>query len=279
MLIYFHAKEYIIKISTIIHFPIDKYKELLYYSLGSQNIKTMEMITMKKFISVALVLMLVVALATASFSADASPSTEGKYKVTATSEGDGTGSSDKASVDAKGNVTLTATENGGFFTKWIIDGKYDKVSGDEYSPVFVITPLTDINAIASFSVDKDYLTMSSDVQGNGTISINPEKVLKGSGDTVTLTATDGTDPFSQWVLACEYDIVEGTLTSKTLVIRPYTDVKVTAVFGENAPAPGPGPDGDGDSTSPKTGDNTVTVVMMILMAMAAGAFAVKKIKE
>lgn len=235
---------------------------------------------MKKFISVALVLMLVVALATATFSALPSPAPGQQYSVSTSVEGNGSASSDKSSVavsDPDGNVTLTAVDNGGFFTKWIMDGHYEEVSGTEYDPIFVIKPLSDVKAIASFSIEKDYLTIINNTEGEGTMTADPQKVLKGSGDTVTLTAIEGAEPFTKWELACQYDIISGSLTEKTLVIKPYTDVYATAYFGSSV-TPTPTPD-DGGNTSPKTGDNTVMVVAIVLMAMALGLFAVKKIKE
>ena len=232
---------------------------------------------MKKVISIALVAMMIFALATASFYAADSPKPEGKYKVTVSTEGSGTAASSTISVAEDGTVTLTATEGDGYFTKWIMTGNYTVVSGDEYSPVFTIKPTSDITAIASFSVEKDYLTIFVDNSGDGSVSANPTKVKKGSGDTVTLTATEKDAPFTGWTLACEYEIVEGSLTSKTLVIKPLTDVHATAYFGKDVPANNSGT--NGGSTSPQTGDYTVAMIALILMAMGLGAFAVKKIKE
>lgn len=232
---------------------------------------------MKKVISIALVAMMIFALATASFSAAISPTPEGKYKISVSTEGSGTASSSTISVAEDGTVTLTATEGDGYFTKWIMTGKYTVVSGDEYSPEFTIKPTTDITAIASFSVEKDYLTIFVDNSGDGSVSANPTKVKKGSGDTVTLTATEKDAPFTGWSLACEYEIVEGSLTSKTLVIKPLTDVHATAYFGKDVPANNSGT--NGGSTSPQTGDYTVAMIALILMAMGLGVFAVKKIKE
>ena len=232
---------------------------------------------MKKVISIALVAMMIFALATASFYAEISPTPEGKYKITVSTEGSGTATSSTISVAEDGTVTLTATEGDGYFTKWIMTGSYTKVSGDEYSPEFTIKPTSDITAIASFSVEKDYLTIFVDNSGDGSVSANPTKVKKGSGDTVTLTATEKDAPFTGWTLACEYEIVEGSLTSKTLVIKPLTDVHATAYFGKDVPANNSGT--NGGSTSPQTGDYTVAMIALILMAMGLGVFAVKKIKE
>ena len=236
---------------------------------------------MRKLISVALVVLMVLAFTTASFSALNSPSTDGKYSVAVSSEGEGSASSDKGSVDVSsenGQVTLSASEAGGFFTKWIITGTYRIVSGDLYSPVLVIEPTSDIEAVASFSEEEDYLTINVDKKGEGNVTATPNKIAKGSGETVTLTAEETGKAFVKWILACEYDIVEGSLTTKTLVIRPYTDINATAVFETDEPAPVPSGD-DSGSTSPKTGDYSVLMIALVLMAMGLGAFAVKKIKE
>ena len=241
---------------------------------------------MKKVISIALVALMIFAVATASFYAAESPKPEGKYKITVSTEGSGTATSSTISVAEGGTFTLTATEGDGYFTKWIMTGKYTVVSGDEYSPEFTIKPTTDITAIASFSVEKDYLTIIVDNSGDGSVSANPTKVKKGSGDTVTLTATEKNAPFTGWNLACEYEIVEGSLTSKTLVIKPLTDVHVTAYFGKAVPSDSDKGTSDGTnsgknsgSTSPATGDFSVMMIALVLMAMGLGVFAVKKIKE
>ena len=241
------------------------------------------MITMKKLISIALVAMMIFALATASASALNSPYTVGKYKVSVDVEGSGSVSGSKNSVDISdpdenGNITLTATDKDGYFTKWIIDGTYEIISGDLYSPEFVIKPTSDVKAVASFSVEKDYLTITVKSTGDGSAAADPTKVKKGSGDTVTLTATEKNDPFIKWELACDYEIVDGSLTSKTLVIKPLTDVNVTAVFGsDNAGTTSAGT--NTGSTSPATGDYSVMMIALVLMALGLGAFAVKKIKD
>lgn len=235
---------------------------------------------MKKIISVALVLMMVFAVATVSFFADNSPETPGKIKVSISTEGDGTAASTQGSINPGDTVTLTASNNSGFFTKWIINGDYTPVEGTEYSPVFTIAPTTDITAVASFSVDEDNLTITTQVVGKGTATADPSKVAKGSDATVTLTATEDGDPFVTWSLACEYEIVEGSLTSKTLVIKPYTDVVATAKFGDAGKADEGEKDGaNKGNTSPATGDFSVAMIALVLMAMGLGVFAVKKIKE
>ena len=241
---------------------------------------------MKKIISIALVLVMVFALTAVATSAKESPKGEKYYSITTDAEGSGTASADKDKVakDATGddaNVTLTATENGGFFTKWIINGNYDPVSGDVNSSVFVIKPKSDIHAIASFRADKDYLTVTAETLGDGTATAEPSKIPVGSNGTSTLTATDGSKgKFVKWVLACDYEIVSGDLNSKVLVIRPSTDVHATAYFTEDGKDHGDITDKNKDNTtSPKTADATPYVATIVLLAMFGAMFAVKKIKE
>lgn len=236
---------------------------------------------MKKVVSIALVLMMVFAL---TISAAALPSPQGKtyYNIHVDSEGSGSATTDKTKVE-KGSddiITLTASEEDGFFTLWIIDGDYEIVEGDEESPVFKIRPKSDINATASFSVEEDYLNVFTITVGDGVASCTPSKVQKGSGDTVTLVAEDRTEEFLHWEFACKYDIVQGSLTTKTIVIRPYTDIHVTAVFNED----GKKDDGKKDNTnksdtSPKTGDPLYVVMTLMVMALGAAVVATKKIKE
>ena len=233
---------------------------------------------------------MIFALAATAF-ADDSPIGKDFYKIAVSydpADGSlGTAASDKAKVaktatgdDAK--VTLTATQTSGYFNVWLIDGDYDVVSGDTGSTEMVIIPKSDINAIACFSKDEEYLNMTVSVIGDGTADVNPAKVKKGSGDLVTFTATDGKDTFVNWTLECQYDIVEGSLTSRKLVIRPYTDVHGIAKFSGSTPdtsSSKSSSSGSSSSTSPKTGDPLWIILGLAVLALCAGALAVKKIKE
>ena len=242
---------------------------------------------MKKVISIALIVMMVLAM-TVSASALVSPTPTDYYNMTVGSEGRGHAetSTDKVEVNSDDSVTFTAYEDGGYFTKWIVDGEYDVISGSEYDPEFVIKPHSDVNAIASFSEEKDYLNVYTKSQPAeyGDCSAEPSRIEKGSDGTSTLTATEkngGT--FQEWVLECEYEIVSGDLKSKVLVIRPKTDVYATAYFtkpGEPATEPSkptePGKDDSG--SSPKTGYPLFLLFGVMGIALIAGGFAVKKIK-
>lgn len=238
---------------------------------------------MKRIISVALVVMMILAM-TVSVSALASPGQKDYYKIEVGSEGKGhaTKSTDKVQIGTDGTVTFNAYEDGGFFTKWIVDGKYDVISGGEYEDVFVIKPQSDILAIASFSEEKDYLHVYAKAvpEELGDATANPGRIKKNTDGTSTLTAVEENGGiFQEWVLECEYDIVSGDLKSKELVIRPYTDVYATAYFTKPGEEPTePAKSDDKGNTSPKTGYPLFFVFGAMGLAIIAGVVATKKIK-
>ena len=122
----------------------------------------MEMIMMKKLISIALALVMIFAL-TATVAAETNPSPTPKDHYIIIVEYDpsdgslGTADSDKKTVEVDavgedGEVKLTAVEKAnGEFIDWTIDGKYEIVSGTLTDPVLVIKPLSDIHALAKFT--------------------------------------------------------------------------------------------------------------------------------
>ena len=71
----------------------------------------------------------------------------------------------------------------------------------------------------------EYLYMTAKAVGDGEASVNPDKVILGSGDTVTFTATEKGGKFIKWELHCEYDIISGSLTDK--VPRPTSKRSLT----------------------------------------------------
>lgn len=92
------------------------------------------------------------------------PTAKTYYSIITDVEGNGTAtcSSSKVSKTSCDAVTLIAidAEEDGYFTKWILGGEYEIVEGDEYSSQLTIRPKSDIMAIASFSVEPDYLNIS-----------------------------------------------------------------------------------------------------------------------
>ncbi len=238
---------------------------------------------MKKLISIALVVMMVLAM-TVSVSAVVSPTPKDYYyiEVDAVGKGSATKSTDKIQIGTDGTVTFNAYEEGGFFTKWVIDGKYDVITGGEYDYEFIIKPGSNIKAVAYFSEEKDYLNVraSADPENLGDATADPGRVKKGSNGSVTLTAiSKNGGVFQNWTLIGDYEIVSGDLNSEELVIIPYTDVDAVAHFtkpGETPTEPTT-PEKDG-GTSPKTGYPLFFIFGAMGLAIITGAVATKKIK-
>ena len=235
---------------------------------------------MKRLFAILLVVMMIFAVSTTAF-AVSSPTQTFILNVDSEGKGHATSSTHEVKVD-EGNATFTAVEDGGFFVKWIIEGDFDIVSGDIYSPVIVITPHSDINAIASFSNEKDYLNVYAKVVPDeyGDATAEPSRIAKGSGETSTLTATEKNGGvFQEWVLECDYEIVSGDLKSKVLVIRPETDVYATAYFTKPGEEPTePKTPDKKDDTSPKTGYPLMLIIGAMGLALIGGVVATKKIK-
>ena len=141
----------------------------------------------------------------------------------------------------------------------------DSPSGDEYYLITVTYEPSD-GSLGTAKGDKDKVKVGSE----------------GDDSTVTLTAEKKNNgEFTGWTIDGKYEIVSGSLTSETLVIRPLSDIKAVAKFTK----PGT-PDsssskqsGNEDKTSPKTGDPLWIVLGLAVLALGAGALAVKKIKE
>ena len=237
---------------------------------------------MKRFVALTIAIIMVLAVTlsvSVCASENPSPTSQQYYKITWGTEGDGTanGTTNKIDKNSDGTVTFSADQGQGYFTRWIITGDYEIVSGGIDQTTITIRPLSDVDAIASFSEDEDYLTMTAvpDPASLGEASVDKAKVLKGSNEQVTFTATEkngGT--FINWTLACDYDIVSGSLTSKTLTIIPYTDVHATAHFniaGTTNP--------DQGSTSPKTADPLTFVIPIMALMLGAAVVSVMKLKK
>ena len=114
---------------------------------------------------------------------------------------------------------------------------------------------------------------------------NPGKVEVNSGETVTLTATPTQGhKFSHWEYVFgEYEIVEGSLTSPVLVIRPTgsSNIRFEAHFVKEGtdvtePPSKPIETLPQDPTSPitGTGNNTTEAMSTVIIASAAMAMAI-----
>ena len=112
----------------------------------------LEMIKMKKFVSIALVLVMMLAMAV-SVAAETSPTAPAYYNITVKVDGKGEATTDKNKVEVKQDVdkvTLTAIDGEETFVNWTIDGSYTVVEGDTSTRVLVIQPASDIVATAHF---------------------------------------------------------------------------------------------------------------------------------
>ncbi len=113
-------------------------------------------------------------------------------------------------------VTLTATPTSGWrFVRWEGDA-----SGT--SATTTITMNKDMNVIAVF--EESLFTLSTDILGEGSISVSPQKSKYEAGTTVTLTAT----PKEGW----EFNGWEGdaTGTNKTITVTMTANKSVRANF-------------------------------------------------
>lgn len=232
---------------------------------------------MKRFVALTLAVLLAFAVMASAAALD-SPGPKEYYYISFGSEGSGTTTADVNRVEknSDGTVTLTAENDLGYFTRWIIDGDFELVDGTLEDPVIVIRPKSDIDAKASYSVEEDYLniTVEQVTDGQGYASVDIPRVLKGSDTVVTLTATEVDDEFVEWQLFCDYTIVEGSMTTKVLKIIPLTDIRAVAYF-KSVPAPKP----DDGKDSPKTGDALPYVVTFMVIALGAVVLASKKLKK
>jgi len=133
-----------------------------------------------------------------------------------------------------------------------------------------------------------------DIAGNATPDINnPGKVQINSGEVITLTATPKEGyKFSHWEFAFgEFDIIEGSTTTSTIVIKPKgdSDVRAYAHFIKedeepSVPSSGTVPQPDTGATSPTTGEtlvsnNSVVYITCAVMFVALVAMAVVLKKE
>lgn len=110
---------------------------------------------MKKIISVLCALAVVISacavFATPAFAKD-SPGAEVKHNVTVVDYSTGKSTQKINAVVEGDTITLKATQSAYPFTGWVIDGKYEIVSGTLGSRKLVVRPLTDIIVEESFDV-------------------------------------------------------------------------------------------------------------------------------
>lgn len=121
-----------------------------------------------------------------------------------------------------------------------------------------------------------------EAQQGGSAHSSVETVQQGDQVILTATVDDGYI-FTTWNISGEYEIIEGSLSSERIVVRPDSDIHATAGFKAasadvptsptEGPAPGPGND---SPTSPQTGyDGFVFAGLSVLLLSGIVLFAVK----
>lgn len=145
-----------------------------------------------------------------------------QYTVTTSAVGAGTvtRSPDKPGYSAGEQVTLTAVPSlGNVFSNWSGD------AGGSTNPL-VITVNSNVNIVGNFAT-APARTLTVTVNGNGTVTKNPDKVTYLHGEQVTLTATPAAGAsFVNWTGAA-------TGATNPVVITMDGDKAVTANFADN----------------------------------------------
>ena len=149
---------------------------------------------------------------------------------------------EKVVQESGDTFTFTAEPAEGYeFIGWEIDDGdvYEITSGSLTSPTLVVKPGSDVHAHAVFAPiatepSVEYWFATADVKsGEGSATVDPAKVVRGSDDTFTFVATpeDGYE-FVGWEFdeGDVYDIVSGDLSSVTLIVKPGSDLHAHAVF-------------------------------------------------
>lgn len=129
-------------------------------------------------------------------------------------------------------------------------------------------PVLDYLIVDAIPVPKEAGTATPEIT-------NPETVLVGSGELVTLTATPFEGyKFSHWkFIYGDYEIVEGTLTTSVVIIRPTgsSDIRAEAYFVKEdepitLPPTEPVPTLPTDPVSPPTGADTSAIITVAAVA-------------
>lgn len=164
--------------------------------------------------------------------------------------------------------------------------------------ISVITALVLLCSLATFFVSAEKspsgkptykVTIDYDID----IKENPVYDYIQEGDTVTLIANTKDDDdnkyiFLRWSIKGDYEIVSGSLTSPTLVIKPLGDVKITQVVEkyedtdkdpDKKPDKKPQGDKNDDETSPPTGNNTLYILGGLLLVSLASTVIFKKLAK
>lgn len=139
---------------------------------------------------------------------------------------------------------------------------------------------------------EDVWHISTKTVGDGDAASDKYSVVQNADETVTLTATDGTETFYKWTMEGQYTIIDGGLEGRVMTIMPASDIVATAYFSGGSSSGSSSTTSSGStsstssgtnssSTSPKTGSFTYAMILT-LIALAAGGVAIvvsKKVRQ
>ncbi len=106
------------------------------------------------------------------------------------------------------------------------------------------------------------------VQSSNSSEGKIEKSVSDDGEVKLVALSINEKKFNGWSIKGDYEIVSGTLKSKTIIIKPKSDLVIIAHFGKSYPGK---KDDGGDS--PDTADNAFAGVMVAFAAVAVAASA------
>ncbi len=141
--------------------------------------------------------------------------------------------------------------------------------------LFCVVILATCMAVPAFAADspgaKPVYKVEVESFSSGSSTSNVTTVVEG--DTVKLTVdANSKHTFTGWVIegveGVDYEIVSGSLTSETIVIRPLTDLKIEEAYDVPGSA-GEGTTNDSDK-APETGNSALALAVLAV----AGAFVV-----
>jgi hypothetical protein len=151
------------------------------------------------------------------------------YKLTASvTGGNGTISPTSGTYNAGTTVPLTAEPTSGYqVLSWTGTNNDSSTSNTN-----AVTMNSDKNVTVEFEqIPPDQYTLVVNVQGSGSVSVNPQKASYASGDKVTLTATPGTNwQFDSW----SGDLAGASIDGNKVDLTMDGNRTITAVFTEKA---------------------------------------------
>lgn len=142
--------------------------------------------------------------------------------------------------------------------------------------VLVCTLSVSAFALQSPTAPKFY-SINVSANGSGSAKSGVASIDPNNPDVVILTATEEGAAFVRWEISGSYEIVEGSLTTPVIKIRPSSDISAVAIFADGSKNTDVVP-GNNSGTSPNTGDYTFVVLTILALAAMMGAFASRKVR-